>query len=171
MQHFNPLAAMNIRIAILFAAAALAGCASRSIDTTETRAPERASRTEKKSEALHESRAGTLDAYKRDLALRISEVNAGKVFPGRPQALLRSVIVVRYVVDASGHLVRSEIMRSNRDRETESTALSSLRNAAPFPRPASHLLHRGQLELSETWLFNNDGRFQLRTVAQAQMDQ
>jgi len=78
---------------------------------------------------------------------------------------------VRYAVDAQGNLVQQDIMRSNRDSETESIALASLRNAAPFPRPASHLLRRGRLELSETWLFNNDGRFQIRSVAQPQMDQ
>jgi periplasmic protein TonB len=78
---------------------------------------------------------------------------------------------MRYAVDAHGQLLRSEILRSNRDRETESIALASLRSAAPFPRPASHLLHHGKLEVSETWLFNNDGRFQLRTIAQPQMDQ
>lgn len=119
----------------------------------------------------HASSASSVDGYKRDLALRISQVNANKVYPGRPQALLRSVVVLRYAVDARGNLVRSEIMRSNRDGETESTALATLRNSAPFPKPASHLLRRGQLELSETWLFNNDGRFQLRTIAQPQMDQ
>jgi periplasmic protein TonB len=164
---------MNIRIATLLAAAILAGCASRPAETTLARSADKPARAEKKTEMPTEimSSARTLDDYKRDLALRISEVNAPKVYGGRPQALLRSVIVVRYTVDGRGHLVRSEIMRSNRDHETESTALASLRSAAPFPKPASHLLRRGQLEVSETWLFNNDGRFQLRTIAQPQMDQ
>ncbi|WP_414691798.1 hypothetical protein [Noviherbaspirillum sp.] len=116
------------------------------------------------------STAPTVDGYKRDLAQRISQVNSTRVYVGRPQALLRSVVVVRYVVDAQGALVRSEIMRSNRDRETEATALASLRGAAPFPKPASHLLRNGRLDLAETWLFNNDGRFQLRTIAEPQMD-
>lgn len=84
--------------------------------------------------------------------------------------MLRSVIVVKYVIDAHGGLVRSEIVRSNRDSETESTALAALRRTAPFPKPAPHLLRRGQVEITETWLFNNDGRFQLRTIAQPQMD-
>jgi len=164
---------MNIRIAILLAAAVLAGCASRSDETPVARNADKPTRTEKKTEMPADimSAARTIDDYKRDIALRISEANAPKVYAGRPQALLRSVIVVRYAVDGRGHLVRSEIMRSNRDHETESTALASLRSAAPFPKPASHLLRRGQLEVSETWLFNNDGRFQLRTIAQPQMDQ
>jgi len=164
---------MNTRIAILLAAGILAGCASRSVDTPTVHTPEKAARAERKIEPAAEplSGANTVDAYKRDLAMRIADVNAAKVYPGRPQALLRSVVVVRYVVDARGNLVRSEIMRSNRDGETESIALASLRDSAPFPKPASHLLRRGQLELAETWLFNNDGRFQLRTIAQPQMDQ
>jgi protein TonB len=66
--------------------------------------------------------------------------------------------------------VRSEIVRSNRDGEAEATALATLRRTAPFPKPASHLLRRGHVEITETWLFNNDGRFQLRTIAQPQSD-
>jgi protein TonB len=164
--------AMNTRFAILIAAGVLAGCASRPAETPVAQTPAKPARAEKKTEPVEAgaSSARTVDGYKRDLALRISEVNAGKVYTGRPQALLRSVVVLRYVVDAQGDIVRSEIMRSNRDRETESTAMATLRNSAPFPRPASHLLKRGQLELTETWLFNNDGRFQLRTIAQPQMD-
>ena len=116
------------------------------------------------------SSAASLDGYKRDVAYRITQVNSGKVFTGRPQALLRSVVVLKYMVDANGGIVRSEILRSNHDRETEATALASLRRSAPLPRPASHLLRHGRVEISETWLFNNDGRFQLRTIAEPQMD-
>lgn len=159
---------MKTRFAILLAAGVLAGCASSPSDTSVTHTPEKFARTD--FPEAQASNANTVDSYKRDLALRISQVNAPKVYAGRPQALLRSVVVLRYAIDARGHLVRSEIMRSNRDSETESIALSTLRNSAPFPKPASHLLRRGQLELSETWLFNNDGRFQLRTIAQPQMD-
>ncbi len=164
---------MKIRSALFLTAGVLAGCATSTPDTSVERTSAKGSRAERRAETRYESAssAGTVDGYKRDLALRIAEVNSGKIYPGRPQALLRSVVVLRYSVDAQGNLLRSEIMRSNRDRETESTALASLRNAAPFPRPASHLMRHGKLELSETWLFNNDGRFQLRTIAQPQMDQ
>lgn len=164
---------MNTRIAIFAAAGLLAACSSTPTDSpTPQRAAEKpASRVEKnETKPQATSNATTVDAYKRDLALRISQVNSSKVYAGRPQALLRSVVVVKYVVDAQGNLVRSEIMRSNRDGVTESTALTSLRNTAPFPKPAPHLLKRGQLELAETWLFNTDGRFQLRTIAEPQMD-
>jgi protein TonB len=110
-------------------------------------------------------------AYKVALANHIAAANGNRMYVGRPQALLRSVVVVKYAVDGEGKLLRSEIMRSNRDRTAEATALTTLRNSAPFPRPASHLLQRGRLELAETWLFNNDGRFQLRSTAQQQMNE
>ena len=117
------------------------------------------------------STVSSVEAYKTALANRIAAVNSDKMYTGRPQALLRSVVVVKYVVDGEGRLLRSEIMRSNRDPKTETTALTTLRNSGPFPRPASHLLQQGRLELAETWLFNNDGRFQLRSTAQRQMDE
>lgn len=165
---------MHIRFAALtvVAASILAGCATRTAETPPAEKPvEKTSRSSKVELPTGPmSSAKSLDDYKRELALRISQVNSNKVYQGRPQALLRSVVVLRYSIDERGNLVRSEIMRSNRDSETESIALASLRSAAPFPRPASHLVSSGRLEVSETWLFNNDGRFQLRTIAQPQMD-
>jgi protein TonB len=116
------------------------------------------------------STAANVELYKKELAQRIAQVNSTNVYTVRPQALLRSVVVVRFVVDANGSLVSSEIERSNHDRSTEATALASLRSSAPFPKPAANLLRGGRLELYETWLFNNDGRFQIRSIAQQQID-
>lgn len=168
------VARMHARIATLTVVLVVAGCATR------TDAPQPADPQAPSSAALPAAPAAALpavispalsaDEYKRELALHIGRKSAHRMYEGRPQALLRSVIVVRYIVDARGNLVRSEIMRSNRDPETEATALGALRAAAPFPPPAPHLLRRGQLELAETWLFNNDGRFQLRSTAMPQMD-
>lgn len=152
---------MKTRFSLLCAAAILSGCA------INIPGPWRDSTAE----APTSADATSVLAYKVALANHIAAVNGERMYPGRPQALLRSVVVVKYAVDGDGKLLRSEIARSNRDRSTEATALATLRNSAPFPRPASHLLQRGRLELSETWLFNNDGRFQLRSTAQRQLDQ
>ena len=117
------------------------------------------------------STATTLDEYKTDLAQRISRVNSTKVHVDRPQALLRSVIVIRFTVSSDGSLLRSDVVRTNRDKASETTALATLRSTAPFPKPPPALLRNGKVEVSETWLFNNDGRFQLRSVAQQQMSE
>lgn len=118
------------------------------------------------------STATSLALYKADLARRISQVNSLQVHAERPQALLRSVIVIHYVIDQDGKLVRSNIVRSNHDKTAEATALASLRHTAPFPKPSAALLGKstGSIELAETWLFNDDGRFQLRSIAQPQQD-
>jgi len=113
----------------------------------------------------------SLDRYKKVLAQRIAEVNPSKVYPGNPQAMLRSVVVVKYVLDANGNLVSSDPLRTNGDTVATSTALGALRNAAPFPAPPSHLLSRGRVEILETMLFNDDGRFQMRSIAAPQLDE
>ena len=162
---------MKTRIAIVITIAALAACASRKPETAPPAASaSRPAMTRVAPESGPASTARSVDDYKRELAKHISRLNESKVFPGRPQALLRSVVVLHYAIDSHGRLSFCEVLRSNHDRETVSTALASLRNSAPFPIPARRLLHHGRLELSETWLFNNDGRFQLRSIAQAQMD-
>jgi protein TonB len=178
---------MKIRHGILFAALALSGCAnsppflqgigarigdiagifrgpSAPATTPVATGPASGDRDTR-------SAAASLDAYKIDLAQHIVRRNQAGVSAGRPQALLRSVVVVKYAVDQNGNLVRSEIMRSNRDFATEKIAMSSLHNSTPFPRPVPHLLRHGPVEVIESFLFNTDGRFQLRTIAEPQMDQ
>ncbi|WP_348091478.1 TonB family protein [Collimonas sp.] len=117
------------------------------------------------------STATTMDDYKSALAQRIVAVNSTQVYIGRPQALLRAVIVVKYYVNADGQLLRAEILRTNKDRKAEASALAAVRKAAPFPKPDSKFLRRGEVEIAESWLFNDDGRFQLRSIAERQMDE
>lgn len=160
---------MKTRIAIYLATGVLAGCASHSVDIGSNKVfDSRVQKSEAKRDA--DSAVLTYEAYKRALALRIAQANSARVYSGRPQALLRSVVVVRYAVDVRGNMLKSELIRSNHDGETEAIALASLKNSVPFPKPASHFLRGGKVEILETWLFNDDGRFQLRTIAQPQMD-
>ncbi|WP_050466834.1 TonB family protein [Herbaspirillum chlorophenolicum] len=159
----------RLTLARIGAAALLAACSGP--QSTQQQRDELAKSLieQKKTTPDGTSTATTTNGYKQDLAKRISQVNFTSVYVERPQALLRSVIVVKYVVDRDGNLVKSEILRSNRDKQAEASALGSLKNTAPFPKPPEALLQHGRIEFSESWLFNNDGRFQLRSVALAQM--
>jgi periplasmic protein TonB len=106
----------------------------------------------------------TLDEYKARIAQRIFERNPSLVLKGTPQAMLRSFVLVSFTVDGGGRLVESSVYRTNGDDEAEATALASLRRAAPLPAPPSKLLNgKGQLELFEGWMFNDNGQFQLQT--------
>lgn len=107
--------------------------------------------------------------YRDDVARQILDANASRVLHGTPQAMLRSLVVVAFTVDRDGRLVRASVYRSNGDDGAEAIALQSLRRAAPLPRPPASLLDgHGQLEMMESWLFNDNGQFQLRTRAAQQ---
>ncbi|KXV13253.1 energy transducer TonB [Caballeronia megalochromosomata] len=106
----------------------------------------------------------TLDEYKARIAQRIFERNPSLVLKGTPQAMLRSFVLVSFTVDRGGRLVESSVYRTNGDDEAEATALASLRRASPLPAPPARLLNgKGQLELFEGWMFNDNGQFQLQT--------
>ncbi|TKC91602.1 energy transducer TonB [Trinickia terrae] len=113
--------------------------------------------------------SATLDQYRAAVAQRIAERNPSYVLQGMPQAMLRSLVVVSFTVDRDGRVLQSAVYRTNGDDEAESTALATLRRAAPLPQPPEKLLNgRGQLELFEDWLFNDNGKFQLRELASPQ---
>ncbi len=113
--------------------------------------------------------SATLDQYRDAVAKRIAERNPSYVLHGTPQAMLRSLVVVSFTVDREGRILASSVYRTNGDDEAESTALATLRRAAPLPQPPTKLLDaRGRLELMEDWLFNDDGKFQLRELASPQ---
>ncbi len=78
------------------------------------------------------SAADSVDNYKVEIASRIAQMNANFVYPGNPQSMLRSVVVVHYVLAADGRLVKAEIVRSNQDKYAETTALASLQIARHF---------------------------------------
>ena len=111
------------------------------------------------------ARDPALDDWKRVAAERVYAANRGHLFEGRPEHLLRAVIVVEVTVDREGKVTRSKILRSPGIASLDSVALTSLKTASPLPAPPSKLVAKGPLVFSETWLFRKDGRFQLRTLA------
>lgn len=111
----------------------------------------------------------TADDYKEQVDRRVLAANPGNVSSERLQPMLRSVVVVAFAVDRNGRLLEASVYRTNGDDEVEHTALASLRRAQPLPAPPAALLDgHGQVDLMESWLFNADGRFQLRSVAGVQ---
>ena len=113
--------------------------------------------------------SATLDQYRMAVARRILDRNPSYVLQGTLQPMLRSLVVVSFIVDRDGQVLQSNVYRTNGDDEAESTALATLRRAAPLPQPPPKLLNaRGQVELFEDWLFNDNGKFQLREFASPQ---
>jgi periplasmic protein TonB len=108
-----------------------------------------------------------LDAYKRDVAQRILSANAAQIFEGRPPEILEAVVVLQFTIERSGTLTGLKTLRSRHPAQ-EKVALASVRAAAPFPAPPTALLRSSRVEVAETWLFRDDGKFQIRSLAEPQ---
>ncbi|CAN5115667.1 hypothetical protein BH10PSE17_BH10PSE17_30160 [soil metagenome] len=105
-----------------------------------------------------------LERYKRSAALQIQAKNPAWVTAAAPEPLLRAVIVMRIRVDSRGR-TRPEILRSP-NRELGQRTLRSIEVASPLPAPPPDLAtDLNRYGYTETWLYNRDGRFQIRTVA------
>lgn len=163
---------MRLAITLLAFVLLLSGCAQRRVPqptpAPDTPAAGASAPAPAPAPAPGISAARTLDAYKVEIAQRIHAASSS-IAAGRPQDLLRAVIVLNITLDTAGQPVRIAIQRSPGDAEAEQRAMQSVRQAAPYPRPSSAVARRaGLFEFSETWLFNDDGRFQLRSLAQTQ---
>ena len=110
--------------------------------------------------------AAPLDQVRRGFAQAIYEDSSLDINLDAPQPLLRAVVVLRVRLDDRGRWA-AEVMRDN-DEQPELTrkALASVAHLATVrdvPEPVVEQLHREGFV--EVWLFQNDGRFALKTLA------
>lgn len=107
----------------------------------------------------------TLDAYKTHVARHILERNADRTFSGRLPPMLPAIVVVNITVDKEGQLTDVRVQRS-RDPDASRVALASMLRSGPLPRPEGLVAANTEaVTFSETFLFDRDYRFQLRTLA------
>ena len=109
----------------------------------------------------------SMEQYKVALCKRIFEANAGQTVTGDLQPLLRAVVVLQFEVDASGKIRNVRTLRTP-EKEADRIARASLARAETLPVPPQEWLNDGVVEITETWLFNKDGRFHLRTFGPRQ---
>jgi hypothetical protein len=118
------------------------------------------------------SDAATLAEYQREVAQALHAANRGMVFEGPPPNPLRAVIVMRAEVNAIGRMRRLELYRAPwHDPWLEALARETVHQAEPFPRPSLKLLNGTRsVVFTESWLFDYQGRFRLRTLSQPQAE-
>jgi hypothetical protein len=113
--------------------------------------------------------AQSADQVKADFARAVYTSSAAQVHNDRPQPLLRAVVVLRVKLNADNQWT-AEVFRDNPEQpEMTRAALDSVaRLPSPSglsPRVMEMLRNDG---LIEAWLFQNDGRFALKTLAKPQ---
>ncbi len=113
------------------------------------------------------SAAASLTEYQREVAGVLHAANAGMVFEGPPPNPQRAVIVMRAEVNAIGGMRRLELVRAPwHDPWLEDLARETVRQAEPLPRPSMKLMDGAHsVTFTETWLFDYQGRFRLRTLS------
>lgn len=112
----------------------------------------------------------SVDDYKFDAAAQVVQFNAAHTFTGKLPTMLPAVVVLRITVDESGRMTDVWVQRSPEDDDLASKiAMASMHRAGVLPRPLN--LANGpdrSLSYSETFLFNADNLFQIRTLAPIQ---
>ena len=107
----------------------------------------------------------TLDAYKTAVAQHVVAHNQAHTFTGRLPPMLPAIVVLNITVDGAGHVTRVVVQRS-RDPDASQVALASMARSGMLPAPRRLIAtSMGSLTFSETFLFNHDYRFQLRSIA------
>ena len=111
----------------------------------------------------------TLQDYQKEIAAAVVRASAAQTFTGKLPPLLRSVVVLQVSIDKEGMPARVTMFRSNGFEDLEKTAIAAVYRAAPYPIPGRSLLGgHSTITFTESFLFGNDGRFQVRTVAEQQ---
>lgn len=107
----------------------------------------------------------SLDAYKAEVAQHVMRANSGQTFSGQLPPMLPAIVVVNITVDEDGQLQDVAVQRS-RDPDASKVAVASMRRSGRLPRPANLLVTNTRaLTFSETFLFDHQYRFQLRSLA------
>ena len=113
--------------------------------------------------------AQSADEVKADFARAVYQHSAAKVHNDRPQPLLRAVVVLRVKLNEQNQW-QAEVFRDNPDQPEMTRA--AMESVAQLPMPADLSPKAQQMlrneGLIEAWLFQNDGRFALKTLAKPQ---
>lgn len=113
--------------------------------------------------------AQTADKVKADFARAVYKSSAAQVHNDQPQPLLRAVVVLRVKLTEQNQWT-AEVFRDNPDQPDMTRA--ALESVAKLPAPVGLTPKAQQMlrdeGLVEVWLFQNDGRFALKTLAKPQ---
>jgi hypothetical protein len=109
--------------------------------------------------------ARTWDEYKLRVARRIQATSGAETFAGPLPDPLQSIPVLQVQLNRDGSIRAIVVLRTPRQSpQTIEMATRAIRRAAPF-EPVGHLPRPWQF--NETFLYNEDLKFQLRTLAES----
>lgn len=115
------------------------------------------------------AQAGPVDDVRLDFAKAVYSGSPELVHQRNPQPLLRAVIVLNVKLDDADHW-QAEVVRTNDEQpEMLARAIETVGRAPGLSMPEHVKVHLRRNGFMEAWLFDNDGRFQVKTLAKAQL--
>ena len=153
------------RSVVLLLACLMGACAHKTPDRILTVQPPGASG----SQAAQSPRASNMEEYRLLAARRIRDANPSATFHGPLPNPLASIPVLEVHLLADGRVRQIEVLRTpHYYPETVELAKQAVMQAQPFG-VLSHLPQ--PWSISETFLYNDDLRFQLRTLVETEGQQ
>lgn len=108
-----------------------------------------------------------LDDYKTLVARHVIEHNPEHNYSGTLPPMLPAIVVLSITVDRDGQ-VQDVFVQRSRDPDASAIALASLRRSTPLPPPRAVPEGADGLTFSETFLFADSDRYQLRSLGPRQ---
>lgn len=103
--------------------------------------------------------------YRKDAARHVYAHNAARIFQGKLPPMLYAIGVLEVDIDRRGQVQRLRWLRAPRHAPDVTAEIErTVRAAAPYPAPA----HMGRATWTDTWLWDESGRFQLDTLTEGQ---
>lgn len=102
--------------------------------------------------------------YKKDFARHVYKSYPMRIYRGRLPPLLYGVMLTETQIDANGVVIDVSVRRPPAAKEVGPWVVQLIKRAGPFPAPA----RMGLSTISEIWLVDKSGNFQLDTLTEGQ---
>lgn len=104
--------------------------------------------------------------YRKSAARHLYARNAGRIYQGKLPPMLYAIGVLQVQIDRNGSVQRLHWMRAPTHAPEVVAEIERLvRAAAPYPAPAG----ASRVTYTDTWLWDQSGRFQLDTLTEGQL--
>jgi periplasmic protein TonB len=104
-------------------------------------------------------------SYRKDAAAHLYEQNQTRIYKGTLPPLLYAIGVLEVEIDRRGTVVSIDWKRApNHAPEVMAEIEKTVQAASPFPAPSK----LGRVVYTDTWLWDESGRFQLDTLTEGQ---
>jgi len=112
------------------------------------------------------STAETAKAYRMDAARHIYASYPERIYKGKLPPLVHAIVVLEMDLDANGQLKSINMIRvPTHAPEVTDAVKDMIRRAAPMPAPR----RLGGTKITEIWLVDKSGRFQLDALTEGQL--